>query len=460
MITQEFTDRLNGLHERLVSAVSPNTRTYEWRIQQLGALQRLLVENETDFNAALWKDLHKPPFECAATEQGLVLAEISHALRHLRSWMRPQRSWAPLYNQPGRCEVRYDSRGLVLIIGAWNYPVQLLFAPLVAAIAAGNSAVLKPSEITKYTAALIAKLVPRYLDVESFCVIEGGPEETGALLDKKFDYIFFTGSGKVGQIVMTKAAVHLTPVALELGGKSPAVVLDDADLKVTARRIAWGKFMNAGQTCVAPDYVIVEPKVKNVFLAELASAIRSLYGEDPRRSPDYCRIVNATNFDRLRALMQGTRVLSGGDEVRDELYIAPTVVEADWSSPLMHTEIFGPILPVLTANDATEMIDAINQRPHPLALYVFTRNPARAEEFLQRTTSGGSCVNDVVIHMPVSTIPFGGVGASGMGNYHGEFGFRTMSHEKAVLKKTFWFDLSIRYAPYTDSKIKWFHRLF
>jgi aldehyde dehydrogenase (NAD+) len=460
VITPSFSLHLDSLHARLTAAVKPNSRSYDWRVAQLNALKRLLTENEKALLAALWKDLHKPPFECAATEQGFVITEINHALRYLASWMKPERHFAPIYNQPGRCETRFDSRGLVLIIGAWNYPIQLLFAPLVAAIAAGNSAILKPSEITTATATLIAELVPKYLDQDSFGVVEGGPEETGTLLDKKFDYIFFTGSGKVGQIVMTKAAAHLTPVTLELGGKSPCAVLDDCDLKVSARRIAWGKFMNAGQTCVAPDYVMVQPKIKDAFLGELKKALREFYGEDPRQSPDYCRIVNAANFDRLVKLKNGSRLVLGGSEAKEELYLAPTVVEAEWSHELMQSEIFGPILPVLTMPDAGSMIEAINRQPHPLALYIFTNDSARAEEFLSRTTSGGSAVNDVVIQMPVDSMPFGGVGASGMGHYHGHYGFRTFSHAKAVLKKTFWFDLPLRYAPYSAEKLRWFRRLF
>jgi aldehyde dehydrogenase (NAD+) len=460
VISPSFTLHLNSLHARLASGVKPNSRGYDWRIAQLKALRRMLKENEPKILEALWKDLHKPAFECIATEHGLVLSEIEHALKHLHGWMKPQKSFAPIYNQPGRCEVRFDSRGLVLIIGAWNYPVQLLLAPLVAAIAAGNSAILKPSEMTVATAALIGDLVPKYLDQDSFGVVEGGPEESSALLDKKFDYIFFTGSGKVGQIVMGKAAANLTPVTLELGGKSPCVVLDDCDLKVTARRIAWGKFMNAGQTCVAPDYVMVQPSIKVAFLEELEAAIVALYGQDPRQSPDFCRIVNAANFDRLVKLKAGARIVHGGAEVKEELYLAPTVLEADWQNDIMQGEIFGPLLPVLTMSDTKSMIEAINKLPHPLALYVFTGNKARANEFLEGTTSGGACINDVVIQMPVESMPFGGVGASGMGHYHGVYGFRTLSHMKAVLKKTFWFDLSIRYAPYSAEKISWFRRLF
>jgi aldehyde dehydrogenase (NAD+) len=459
MISAEFAATLETVYSRLKAGAGVNTRDYAWRINQLEALKRLFLENEDAICAALWKDLHKPKFECFATEYGIVLSEIEYALKHLKRWMKPQKLWAPLYNQPGACEIRYDSRGLALIIGAWNYPVNLLLCPLVAAIAAGNSALLKPSELADATAKLFARLIPKYMDPDSIGIIEAGPEETSAILDKQFGIIFFTGSGTVGKIVMTKAAAQLTPVTLELGGKSPAVVLGDASIKVAAKRIAWGKFMNAGQTCVAPDYILVEPHVKAELVRELQAALELFYGKNSEASPDYCRIVNQRNFDRLDTLLKASKVICGGETNRDALFMGPTLVEATWADEIMAGEIFGPLLPILTMNNAAEMVAAINARPNPLALYVFTGSSESAELFLHQTSSGGVCVNDVVMHMPVASLPFGGVGASGMGNYHGEFGFKTFSHSKAVLRKATWIDFSLRYAPYMASQIKWFRRL-
>ncbi|RZA05368.1 MAG: aldehyde dehydrogenase family protein [Proteobacteria bacterium] len=460
MIAADFATRLDKIHGDLAAGARVNSRGYDWRMDQLRALRRLFTENEDAVCEALRKDLNKPRFECVATEHGVVLSEIEDALKNLRAWMNPRRYFAPLYNQPGSCEVRYDSLGLALIIGAWNYPINLLLAPLVAAIAGGNSVLLKPSELADATAKLLVRLIPKYMDPASIGIIEAGPEETSLILDKKFDTIFYTGSGHVGKIVMTKAAAQLTPVTLELGGKSPCVVTADADLKVAAKRIAWGKFMNAGQTCVAPDYVIVQPAAKARLVAELKAALLEFYGANPEATPDYCRIVNERNFDRLKGLMDGEKILHGGQAKRETLYMGPTLLDCTFASPIMKDEIFGPLLPIVEMESTSEMVEAINKRDRPLALYVFSGDKATQEKFLRETTSGGACINDVVMHMPVASIPFGGVGASGMGHYHGIYGFRTFTHSKAVLRKATWIDLSLRYAPYTPSKIKWLKRLF
>ena len=459
-VTPAFAAELGALVQRLRSGLSTQARDYRWRIEQLRALKRMLLENDTRINDAMWNDLRKSPFECLATEQGVVLSEIETTLKNLAKWMKPRCAATPLYNFPGRCSVFHEPLGLTLIIGAWNYPINLLLSPLVGAIAGGNAAILKPSEISVHTANLIAELIPRYLDPSLMGVVQGGAEETSVLLEQTFDHIFFTGSGNVGKIVLSKAAAHLTPVTLELGGKSPAVVLADCDLKVAARRIAWGKFMNAGQTCVAPDYVLIQPSVRDEFIAHLKDSLHEFYGPDPLQSQDYCRIVNTRNFDRLYGLMTGLKVLHGGTLDRDWLYISPTLVQASLDVPIMQEEIFGPILPILEIESPEKMMAVIQNRPKPLSLYLFTEDQQVVHQFLEKTSSGALVVNDVVIHMPVPSLPFGGVGASGMGNYHGEFSFRTFTHAKGVLQKTHFLDLSFRYPPHTPSRARWLRWLF
>ena len=455
MVTSEFISNLETTYSKIQKGMLDNPRDYDWRILQLTALQRMLEENEAAFSEAMWADLRKSKFECSATEQGVVLSEIRHTLKNLKKWMQPTKVSTPLYNQIGSSFVLHEPYGLTLIIGAWNYPLNLLLAPLVGAIAGGNAAILKPSEISSATAHLMARLISKYLDPHLFSVIEGGAEETSAILDKKFDKIFFTGSGPVGKIILAKAAVHLTPTTLELGGKSPAVVWHDADLKVSARRIAWGKFMNAGQTCIAPDYVIVHSQVAEKFVAELIKNLRLFYGENPIESPDYCRIVNEKNFDRLQKLLNGVKILHGGNVDRDQRYIQPTIVDATAESAIMQEEIFGPLLPMLKIDDENEICNFIKSRPKPLALYLFTKNKKFINLISNQTSSGAVCVNDNVIHMPELSLPFGGVGASGMGNYHGQFSFKTFTHAKGILKKNFWFDAPFRYPPYNVQKAKW-----
>ncbi len=460
MNTKYFSDKLDVDYNRIRNSLRITTRDYHWRMNQLQALKRMIVENDDRICQALWFDLRKSKFECVATEQGVVISEIDHTLKHLAGWMKPIRVTTPLFNQPGVCSIHHDPLGLALIIGAWNYPIQLLLAPLVGAIAGGNAVVLKPSELAVQTADLVAKLIPLYLDKDLITVVEAGPEETGVLLDKKFDTIFFTGSGTVGKIVMTKAAVHLTPVTLELGGKSPAIVLSDADIEVAAKRIAWGKFMNAGQTCVAPDYVLVEPSVKEKLVAELKKAIAQFYPGDILASPDFCRIINQKNFDRLKSLLDESKIISGGESRREELFLGPTLINANFEDAIMQDEIFGPLLPIIEVADTQKMISFINSRPKPLALYLFTSHSETKDKFLNLTSSGGVCVNDVVLHLPVVDFPFGGVGASGMGHYHGKYSFTTFTHEKGVLEKATWIDIPVRYAPYNVRNLKILSWLF
>ncbi len=461
MASPAFSDNLEKVYSEIRKNFALTSRDYNWRVAQLKALKKMLVDHEADFNQALWADLHKSKFECVATEQGIVISEVDHALKYLARWMTPVQVSTPLYNLPGSCEIHADPLGLALIIGAWNYPVNLLLAPMVGALAGGNAVILKPSELAVNTAALISRLIPQYMDKQLIAVIEAGPEETGILLDKKFDTIFFTGSGPVGKIVMTKAAQNLTPVTLELGGKSPAIVLADANVAVAAKRLTWGKFMNAGQTCVAPDYILVHSSVKDQLISEMKKNILEFYGADASQSPDYCRIINQKNFDRLQKLFAGEKILIGGENKREELFIAPTVVETSLDSPLMKDEIFGPILPVIEMSDLNQIVTEINLRPKPLALYLFTQAGSEAEkQIIEKTSAGGVCINDVILHMPVPDFPFGGVGASGMGHYHGQFSFEAFTHSKGVLKKATWVDVPLRYAPYSLKKLKWLRWLF
>lgn len=455
-----FMTKLESTYSTLTKSVRTKKRDYAWRMSQLRALKNMIEENEQKIFDALWKDLRKGPFECQATEQGVVISEIDDALKHLKSWMKPERVGTPLYNWPGRSLIYREPFGLTLIIGAWNYPFQLTIAPLVGAIAGGNASLIKPPDMTPATAALIAELVPRYLDKDFYAVLEGGREEITEILKKKYDLIFFTGGTTVAKVVMTAATPHLTPVVLELGGKSPAVVLKDADIKTTARRIAWGKFMNAGQTCIAPDYILAETSVKDALVKELTSCIKEFYGDDVRQSKDYCRIVNAGAFDRLAALTEGSEILHGGTFVKEDLYIEPTILSSTAKSKAMEAEIFGPILPIVTISSADEAMDFIGDRPKPLALYLFTQDNGIKDRFMHETTSGSLVVNDVVIHMPEPELPFGGVGNSGMGAYHGKFSFETFTHAKGVLRKTRWLDVPVRYAPYTDNKAKILRWLF
>jgi aldehyde dehydrogenase (NAD+) len=433
---------------------SGRTRPISWRRSQLEALKRLLNKAGSAIFEALWADLRKPQLEGYLTEVGFVINEIDDTLQHLDRWMKPERKHTSLLAQPGRSWTTHDPLGVVLIIGTWNYLVQLLLAPLVGALAGGNAAVLKPSEIAAHTSALMADLLPRHVDPEAVAVIQGGADETQALLEERFDLIFFTGGSRVGQIVLEKAAKHLTPVVLELGGKSPCLVDRDASLEVAARRIAWGRFSNAGQTCVAPDYVLVHEEIELELLAHLRRAVTAFYGEDPRTSPDYCRIVNDRNFERLSKMLHDGEVVCGGQADAKERFIAPTILRrVSPDAPVMQEEIFGPILPVLTVPNIDAAIEFVTDRPSPLALYVFSNDEAIQHKVIDQTSSGNACINDVLMHMVVPELPFGGVGASGMGHYHGQWSFETFTHRKRVLAKSVHLDLPVRYPPYTDGHL-------
>ncbi|MGW1286208.1 aldehyde dehydrogenase family protein [Streptomyces sp. NPDC001118] len=413
------------------------TKPVEWRTGQLRRLRAMLTERGADLAAALHADLGKSSTEAYRTEIDFTVREIDHTLDHLQEWLRPEPAPVPAHlGADATAWTQYDPLGVVLVIAPWNYPAQLLLAPLAGALASGNAVVAKPSELAPATSAALAELIPAYLDTDAVAVVEGGIPETTALLAERFDHIFYTGNGTVGRIVMRAAAEHLTPVTLELGGKSPVFVDQGADLDVVADRLARGKFLNAGQTCVAPDYVLTDPETAAALESALVRAVQALFGTDPAESPEYGRIVNERHFDRLSALLDSGRVAVGGESDRTAKYIAPTVLaDVDPKSPVMREEIFGPILPIVTVAGLDEAIGFINDRDKPLALYVFTESAATRARIAAETSSGGLGYGLPLAHLTVSDLPFGGVGESGMGSYHGRYSIETFSHRKAVLEK-------------------------
>jgi aldehyde dehydrogenase (NAD+) len=441
--------------ERLrASFASGRTRPLEFRLQQLAALARLLEDCEPQICAAIRKDLGRSEIETRIVETHLLRHEIQFAQKHLRKWMKPERVRPPWLLQPSAARIYREPFGLVLIIGPWNYPVQLLLVPLVGALAAGNCAVVKPSELAPATSRFLAETLPRYLDSECVKVVEGGPAEAAALLAERWNYIFYTGNPRVGRMVMEAAAKHLTPVTLELGGKSPCIVDRSANLRVAARRIVWGKLLNAGQVCLAPDYVLVDESVETELLAHMAAAIKEFYGEDPHASPDFARIVNPRHFQRLMRLIDdGGQVFLGGEASGDELYIAPTILtKTPVDAPIMQEEIFGPILPVLTVKSVAEAIAFVNQKEKPLAIYLFAEDARVKRQVINGTSSGSVTVNYPCVQAAMPGLPFGGVGNSGMGAYHGRASFETFSHRKSVFLKGTWPDPNLAYPPLSKLK--------
>ncbi|MFC5654871.1 aldehyde dehydrogenase family protein [Streptomyces nogalater] len=413
------------------------TKSVDWRTDQLRRMRALLTERGADLAAALHADLGKSGTEAYRTEIDFTVREIDHTLEHLTDWLSPEPASVPPHlGADATAWTQYDPLGVVLVIAPWNYPAQLLLAPMVGALASGNAVVAKPSELAPATSAALAELIPAYLDRDAVAVVEGGVPETTALLAERFDHIFYTGNGTVGRIVMRAAAEHLTPVTLELGGKSPVFVDRGTDLEAVADRLARGKFLNAGQTCVAPDYVLTDPDTAPALEAALVRAVEKLFGADPARSPEYGRIVNERHFDRLSGLLGSGRVAVGGVGDRATKYLAPTVLaDVDPDSPVMREEIFGPILPIVTVSGLDEAIGFINDRDKPLALYVFSESDETRARIAAETSSGGLGYGLPVAHLTVSDLPFGGVGESGMGNYHGRYSIETFSHRKAVLAK-------------------------
>ena len=436
------------------------TRPLAWRKHQLEQMVKMLEENEAAFLGALATDLGKPPVEGFITDIAFVTGEVKSMIKKLKKWNKSERVRTPLVTMPARSRLIPEPLGVVLVIAPWNYPIQLLLVPAAGAIAAGNAVVMKPSEVSEATSALLGELVPKYLDPSAIAIVEGGVPETTDLLEQRFDHIFYTGNGTVGRVVMAAAVKNLTPVTLELGGKSPVIVDSSANLKVSAHRIAWGKWLNAGQTCVAPDYVLVDEKVRDAFVDELGKAISEFYGENPQSSESYARIVSPRHFERLVALLRGATLAVGGVTDEATRYIAPTVlVDVDMESPVMNEEIFGPILPVISVASTDDAISYVNAHTHPLALYVFAENKRVVREVLSRTTAGGVTVNGTILHLTNPHLPFGGIGESGMGGYHGRAGVRLFQHMKPVLTRGTKLDPSLTYPPYTARKEKIFRKV-
>lgn len=431
--------------------LSQQTKSYDFRKKQLLTLQKWIRAHEDDILAALHQDLGKHPYEGYLTEVAMVKQELSDALRRLRRWMRPTRARTAIGQIPGRCRIYSEPFGVALIMSPWNYPFQLTVAPLIGAIAAGNCAVVKPSAYSAATASLIARMIGEIFQPEYIAAVEGGRKENAELLEQHFDFIFFTGGPTVGKLVMEKAAQYLTPISLELGGKSPVIIDQTADLDLTAKRLAWGKFLNAGQTCVAPDYVLVHHSRETELVEKLIAAVRKLYGDAPLCNPEYPHIINSHHFQRLTGLLGSGVVTLGGQVDASQNRISPTILtDVEWDSPVMNEEIFGPILPILTYQSVDEAFFRIQSRPKPLALYLFTKNASMEQRVLEELSYGGGCINDTVLHLATPHMPFGGVGESGMGGYHGKYSFDAFSHRKSILKRSARPDIRLRYAPYGD----------
>jgi len=431
------------------------TKDVDFRIESLKGMKQWIRQNNEDIMTALKTDLNKPPFEAYATEIGVTLDELHHTLRHIRKWSRPKYVISNLKNFPSFGKIYPEPYGVALIMSPWNYPFMLTIVPIITAVAAGNCAVVKPSAYSPATSSLIERMCTDIFDKRHITVVEGGREENKALLDERYDLIFFTGSTTVGKTVMQSAARYLTPIVLELGGKSPCIVDKTANLKIAAKRIVWGKFVNAGQTCVAPDYVLVHESVKQKLIDEMKAVIPVMYGEKPCENPEYSKIINEKHFRRLLALMKGEKIVMGGGSNPATLQIEPTLLDnVSWDAPVMGEEIFGPVLPLLTYSDIEDIVQRINSRPKPLAGYLFTSDKKIERYFLRNLSFGGGCINETVTHLSVSGLPFGGVGESGMGSYHGKAGFDAFTHYKSVLHKSKQIDIPLRYPPYTDFALK------
>jgi aldehyde dehydrogenase (NAD+) len=450
-----------GLFSKLTATFnSGKTKELAWRRSQLQAIERMMQERENEFLAALQADLGKPAQESFTTELSYVSGDAAYCRKNLKRWSSKKRVSTPIIGQPGRSWIQPEPLGVVLVIGAWNYPIQLTLAGMSAAITAGNCVIIKPSELAPATSAALAKIVPEYLDPDCVKVVEGAVDETSALLEQPFDHILYTGGGSVGRIVMAAAAKHLTPVTLELGGKSPCVVLPDSNLEATARRIVWGKYTNAGQTCIAPDYILTDAATEAKLIPLLQKSITDMYGADPQHSDSYGRMVNDRHFERVSSLIDSAQVAIGGETDAATKYIAPTVLTGvAGDSPVMQQEIFGPLLPIVRSESLEEAIAFIRNNDKPLAAYIFTNNRRAEDKFLEQVSCGSACVNDVMMFMTVHELPFGGVGGSGMGAYSGRSGFETFSHMKAVMKRSWWPDLALRYAPYTAKKFNMLRKL-
>ena len=436
------------------------TLPVEYRIEALKKLRRALVEHEAEIAAALKSDLGKSAPEGYMCETGLVISEISYLLKHIRSFAREKTVWTPIAQFASRSYRKPSPYGVTLIMSPWNYPLLLTLDPLADAIAAGNTAVVKPSAYSPATGNIMKKIIEEIFPAEYVAVVMGGRAENACLLEEKFDYIFFTGSKSVGQLVLEKAAAHLTPVTLELGGKSPCIVHGSANIKLAARRIVFGKYLNCGQTCVAPDYILCESKVKDELVKCIKKEIQRQYGDDYLMNDSYGKMISRKHFDRVAGLIDRDKVVHGGRRDEDTLQIEPTVMDGvTWDDPVMQEEIFGPVLPVLTFENIDEAIEKVNAGEKPLALYIFAEDREVIRRVTARCQYGGGCVNDVVIHLATSEMGFGGVGESGMGSYHGKTGFDAFTHYKSIVDKKTWIDLPMRYQPYKGI-YSWLIRMF
>ncbi|NXG59175.1 AL3A2 dehydrogenase, partial [Hemiprocne comata] len=435
---------------------SGRCRSLEFRMQQLKALERMVQEKEKEILAALKADLHKSRFKAYGQEILIFLMELTLAMDNLLSWMAPQLVQRSVLTMRDKTYTCPEPLGVVLIIGTWNYPFAIVMQPLVGAIAAGNAVVVKPSEVSENTARLVAEILPQYLDPELYPVVTGGVPETTALLAQRFDHILYTGNSAVGKIVMAAAAKHLTPVTLELGGKSPCYIDKDCDLAVACRRITWGKYMNCGQTCIAPDYILCDPSIQSKVVENIKATLQEFYGEDVKSSPDYERIINKRHFKRIQSLLEGQKIAHGGEVDEASCFIAPTILtDVSPESKVMEEEIFGPVLPILTMKSVDEAIEFINSREKPLVLYVFSNNKKLIRRVIAETSSGSVVANDTLMHFLLLGLPFGGVGNSGMGAYHGKHSFETFSYHRAYLIKDLKMEFvnNFRYPPQTQRKV-------
>lgn len=434
------------------------SKSLEYRISQLKNLQRFMQERQKEIAEALKKDLKRSEFGTSLYETLGVESEINLALKKLKEWAAPRPVNKSLMTISDQVYIQPEPLGVVLVIGAWNYPWAVTVGPLVGAIAAGNAAVIKPSEVSSHTSKVMEEFLPLYLDKELYPVVTGGVKETQELLKQRFDHIFYTGNGMVGKIIMEAAAKHLTPTTLELGGKSPCYIDKDCDLTIACRRIAWGKYSNCGQTCIAPDYILCDPSIQDRVIEEIKKNIKEFYTENPQKCPDYGRIINQRHFKRLMSLMEGSSIAVSGEHNEAECYIAPTVLrDVKPDAKVMQEEIFGPLLPIVTVNSVDEAIKFINQRDKPLALYIFSSDKKLIDRMIAETSSGGLMANDCLMHFSVSSLPFGGVGDSGMGRYHGKHGFDNLSHMRGVLLKQLKMEAvnKMRYPPHTADKLGW-----
>jgi len=437
-----------------------NTKNVDFRIQLLKKLRTELISREKEIHESLYADFKKPAFESLISETGVVLLELNKTIKKLKKWAKPSAVFPAMLNFPSFSKIYKDPFGEVLIIGPWNYPYQLALAPIIGAVAAGNTVVFKPSELASNTATMVKSIISNVFDDAHVAVIEGGVETSQFLLKQRWDYIFFTGSVTVGKIVAKAAAEHLTPVTLELGGKNPCIIDETTDLKLACKRLVWGKFLNAGQTCIAPDYFIVHKRIKSDFIAAFSKEITATYGEDAQKSKDYARIINERNFDRLQKMLMEVDIVYGGKTDREDVFIAPTLIDSpSMDSEVMKDEIFGPISPVFSYENEEDIEVFMRHYEKPLSLYIFSKRKKFIASILKKYSFGGGCINDTLIHFVNDRLPFGGVGHSGMGAYHGKLTFDIFSHHKSITKRYSWPDLPIRYAPY-KGKFKLLKNLF